>query len=162
MLAIMLPVAICRAVSKPVCRACDRACVHRAAGSVLMNIGSCVLLCVSLQAPCRSYPSIRACTAFRKVPGTMACYYAGLSLESCDQKGQCRIWMLGKGASLEERFCCSSCSEWLQREGRVRPYTAGSVVDSPWSVLTLDASVVVCLQCVHSAGFTRCLLLCCR
>ena len=32
--------------------------------------------CGSLQAPHRSYPSISATTAFRKVPGTMACFYA--------------------------------------------------------------------------------------
>ena len=105
---------------------------------------SFTIIFLRLQASHYSYPRISAATAFRKVPGTMACYYAeNASLESCDQKGHCRIWMLGKRASPKERFCCSSCSEWLQSEGHARPYTAWSVVDSPWPVHTLDASVVV-------------------
>ena len=45
-----------------------------------------IFLC--LQASHYSYPRISAATAFRKVPGTMACFYAeNASLESCDQKG---------------------------------------------------------------------------
>jgi hypothetical protein len=63
----------------------------------------------------------------------------------------------------KERWVCRSCQEWLcsnecperafllqqlqrvpsKRKPCSRPYTAWSVVDAPWAVHTLDASVVV-------------------
>jgi hypothetical protein len=72
-----------------------------------------IFLC--LQASHYSYPHISAATAFRKVPGTMACYYArNASVDSCDQTGHSRMWMLGNRASPKERLCCIPCATWLR------------------------------------------------
>jgi hypothetical protein len=79
-----------------------------------------IFLC--LQASHYSYPHISAATAFRKVPGTMACYYArNASVDSCDQTGHSRMWMLGNRASPKERLCCIPCATWLRSNDMADP-----------------------------------------
>ena len=103
-----------------------------------------IALCESLQAPHRSYPSISAATAFRKVPGTMACFYAeNDTLSHVIRRGSAGYGCLDKKPPRKNVFVGAVAVSGFKAkaEGVVIPH--GPVVDSPWPVHTLDESVAV-------------------